>query len=338
MSEMRWNPVLREWLVTATHRQDRTFLPPAGFCPLCPTKSGGFPTEIEREDFEIVVFENKFPSLAREAVIPSVPSTELYPVDQSKGVCEVVLYSSDHNLTLTQMDETRIRQLIQVWQDRYLDLGKKDEIDYVFIFENKGEAIGVTIHHPHGQIYAFPFVPPKVQREIDSEDEHYAKTNRCLHCDIVQNEIEQKERLIAMNSHFVAFVPFYARYPYEVNIYARKHVPSMAQFDFELQEALASLLKIVLLKYDNLWGTSLPYMMVIHQAPTNNKVYPGSHFHIEFYPPYRTKEKLKYLAGCESGAGTFVNDTLPEDKARELRVSVPQTEHLYQLNQGATSK
>ena len=328
MSEMRWNPVLREWLVTATHRQDRTFLPPAGFCPLCPTKSDGFPTEIPEEDFEFVVFENKFPSLAREAVMPEVEACELYPVEASRGVCEVVLYSSDHAQTLAEMTEEKIEQLINVWTDRYIELGSRDEIDYVFIFENKGEAIGVTIHHPHGQIYAFPFVPPKVQREIESENEHFAKFGRCLHCDIVKEEIRQTDRLVAISNDFVAFVPFYARYPYEVNIYARSHLPSMANFTEELRKSLASILKIVLTKYDNLWGFSLPYMMVIHQSPTDGKHYSGSHFHIEFYPPYRTSQKLKYLAGCESGAGTFVNDTLPEDKAAELRVCAPTTEYL----------
>jgi UDPglucose--hexose-1-phosphate uridylyltransferase len=328
MSEMRWNPVLREWLVTATHRQERTFLPPAGFCPLCPTKAGGFPTEIEQENFEFVVFENKFPSLASEPLIPSVAATDLYPVLQSQGVCEVVLYTAEHTLTLAELPEAKIRQLIRVWKDRYVDLGNKPEIEYVFIFENKGEEIGVTIHHPHGQIYAFPFVPPKIQREIDSEAEHFAKTNRCLHCDIVAEELKQRIRLVAANDQFVAFVPFYARYPYEVNIYAKKHIASMAVFDDGLESALASLLKIVLVKYDNLWGFSMPYMMVMHQEPTDGKKYPGSHFHIEFYPPYRTSEKLKYLAGCESGAGTFVNDTLPEDKAKDLRQALPNTEQL----------
>ena len=326
MSEMRWNPVLREWLVTATHRQDRTFLPPAGFCPLCPTQAGGFPTEIEREHFDFVVFENKFPSLARQAVTPSVEASELYPVLPSQGVCEVVLYSEEHNLTLTELPEEKIAQLIKVWKDRYIDLGKRKDIEYVFIFENKGEAIGVTIHHPHGQIYAFPFVPPKIQREMDSEAEHFAKNKRCLHCDIVAEELRQKSRVVASNDDFAAFVPFYARYPYEVNIYAREHVPSMAAFDERLGASLASILKTVLSKYDNLWGFSLPYMMVMHQAPTDGKSHPGSHFHIEFYPPHRTKEKLKYLAGCESGAGTFVNDTLPEDKAQELRLAAPNTE------------
>jgi UDPglucose--hexose-1-phosphate uridylyltransferase len=326
MSEMRWNPILREWLVTATHRQDRTFLPPAGFCPLCPTKAGGVPTEIMRENFEFVVFDNKFPSLARVPTEPSVASTALYPVSPSQGACEVVLYTSSHTATLAEMPENKIAQLIRVWKDRYEELGAREDIHYVFIFENKGEAIGVTIHHPHGQIYAFPFIPPKIQRELDSEAQHYAETKRCLHCDIVDQEMKEKQRLVDVNDDFVAFVPFYARYPYEVNIYARKHVESMQQFDTSLISSLAIILKRVLLKYDGLWGFSMPYMMVMHQKPTDGKSYPGAHFHIEFYPPLRTAQKMKYLAGCESGAGTFVNDTLPEEKALELRQSEPSTE------------
>lgn len=323
MSERRWNPVLREWVVTATHRQDRTFLPPAGYCPLCPTAPGGFPTEVPEKDYELVVFENKFPSLHREPPRPAVDGTWLYPVEEAQGVCEVVLYSAQHDATLTDMPLERIIELVEVWTDRYVQLGARPEIAYVFIFENKGEAIGVTIHHPHGQIYAFSYIPPKVQREIDSEEEHYRKHQRCLHCDIVANELKESARLVCENDEFVAFVPFYARYPYEVHVYAKRHCQSLAEFDYRLTEQLARILQIVLKKYDRLWDMSMPYMMVMHQKPTDERTYHGSHFHIEFYPPHRTKEKLKYLAGCESGAGTFVNDTLPEEKAEELRLCSP---------------
>lgn len=327
MSEMRWNPVLGEWVVTATHRQDRTFLPPAGYCPLCPTSPGGFPTEVPQPDYDFVVFENKFPSLKRDPAEPAIEATDFYPVRPSQGTCEVVLYSSNHTGTLADMPEEKLAQLIEVWRDRYEDLGSRDDIEYVFIFENKGEAIGVTIHHPHGQIYAFSFVPPRIDRVIRNEDEHHKKTGRCLHCDVVGEELKDGRRVVAANNEFVAFVPFYARYPYELHVYARKHLPSMAEFSEDDVDALASLLHMVLKKYDNLWGFSMPYMMLMFQKPTNGKNYPGAHFRIEFYPPLRTPEKLKYLAGCESGAGTFVNDTLPEEKAGELRRAEPVTEN-----------
>jgi UDPglucose--hexose-1-phosphate uridylyltransferase len=326
MSEMRWNPVLGEWVVTATHRQDRTFLPPAGYCPLCPTAEGGFPTEVPTPEYDMVVFENKFPSLRRDPSDPAIDPTDLYPVQPSQGTCEVILYSSNHTGTLADMPEEKLAQLVEVWKDRYDELGSRKDIDYVFIFENKGEAIGVTIHHPHGQIYAFSFIPPKIEREIKNEEEHHKKTGRCLHCDVVADELKDRRRIVAENDSFIAFVPFYARYPYEMHIYARKHLPSMAEFADNDVDALASLLHIVLKKYDNLWGFSMPYMMVMHQKPTDGKTYPGAHFHIEFYPPLRTPEKMKYLAGCESGAGTFVNDTLPEEKATELRRAQPVTE------------
>lgn len=319
MSEMRWNPVLGEWVVTATHRQDRTFLPPAGYCPLCPTAEGGFPTEVPEPTYDFVVFENKFPSLKRDPVEPAVQGNDLYPVKPSLGICEVVLYSSDHKGTLADLPLHRMQELVRVWRDRYEELGARQEIQYVFIFENKGEAIGVTIHHPHGQIYAFSYLPPKIERELANESQHLERTGRCLHCDIVNGELKDNSRIVAESNSFVAFIPFYARYPYEVHLYAKAHRGSMSDFSSDDEDDLALLLRTLLKKYDGLWGFSMPYMMVMHQRPTDGKPWPGSHFHIEFYPPLRTPDKLKYLAGCESGAGTFVNDTLPEEKASELR-------------------
>lgn len=319
MSEMRWNPVMGEWVVTATHRQDRTFLPPAGYCPLCPTAEGGFPTEIPEPDYDFVVFENKFPSLKREPHAPAVEGDELFPVKPSLGICEVVLYSSSHTSTLADVPLPKMQQLVRVWKDRYEDLGSRPEIDYVFIFENKGEAIGVTISHPHGQIYAFSYLPPRVERELTNEANHHERTGRCLHCDILRREISDQSRIVVESDHFLAVIPFYARYPYEVHLYSKEHRGSMSEFSEEEQNDLAFILSSLLKKYDGLWGFSMPYMMVMHQKPTDGKEWPGCHFHIEFYPPLRTPEKLKYLAGCESGAGTFVNDTLPEEKAAELR-------------------
>lgn len=212
-----------------------------------------------------------------------------------------------------------MQQLVRVWKDRYEDLGSRPEIDYVFIFENKGEAIGVTISHPHGQIYAFSYLPPRVERELTNEANHHERTGRCLHCDILRREISDQSRIVVESDHFLAVIPFYARYPYEVHLYSKEHRGSMSEFSEEEQNDLAFILSSLLKKYDGLWGFSMPYMMVMHQKPTDGKEWPGCHFHIEFYPPLRTPEKLKYLAGCESGAGTFVNDTLPEEKAAELR-------------------
>ncbi|MGI8912084.1 MAG: galactose-1-phosphate uridylyltransferase [Rubrobacteraceae bacterium] len=323
MNQLRWDPTLREWVAYATHRQDRTFLPPAEYCPLCPTKPGGFPTEVPREHYDIVVFENKFPSFSPDAAAPEEVGSALTPTAPGRGVCEVVLYSDDHDATLAGLSERRIRNLIEAWADRYVELGSREFVDYVFIFENKGEAIGVTLHHPHGQIYAYPFVPPQPKRELESAREYRVDNGRCLHCDLLSQEVSDGRRLVEKGEHFAAFVPFHARFPYEVHLYARRCAPSIADLDDGERRDLTRVLKRVLTGYDALFDMSLPYMMVMHQAPTDGGDHEGvAHFHIEFYPVNRTAGKLKYLAGSETGAGVFVVDDLPEATAEKLREAV----------------
>jgi UDPglucose--hexose-1-phosphate uridylyltransferase len=323
MSELRWNPVLEEWVITATERQERTFLPPKDYCPLDPTKPGGFPTEIPRATYEIVAFENKFPSLRPRPPEPAVTGDDLYPVAPAQGVCEVIVYTPQHEGTLTDRSVLEIEELIYVWTDRTEELGREPYIDYVYIFENKGEVIGVTLNHPHGQIYAFPFIPPKIQRELDSAAGHHARTGRCLFCDIVAEERRDGRRIVFESEGFVAAVPFFARWPYEVHIWSRRHLGALPEMSAGEKRDLARVLKTMLLKYDHLWDFSLPYMMVMHQRPTDGRAHESYHWHLEFYPPYRTPTKLKYLAGVETGAGTFINDTLAEEKAAELRAAPP---------------
>ncbi len=323
MSEMRWNPILKEWLITATHRQDRTFNPPEDYCPLCPTEPGGFETEVPRPDYDLVVFENKFPSLERNPRNPVVEGTELTPVKDSKGICEVVLFTSDHDGVMSKKPLSRFVKLIKVWKDRYEDLSSKEYIDYVYIFENKGEEVGVTLQHPHGQIYAYPDIPPVIEKELDNSKEHLKETGHCLYCDVLKQELYQNERIVVKNDSFTALVPFFARYAYEINIYANGHLTSFAEFNKDHINDLARILKTVIKKYDNLFGFEFPYIMAIHQEPAIKGTKDYSHFHMEFYPPYRTKDKLKYLAGSESGAGAFVNGSLPENKASELRNTKP---------------
>lgn len=324
MNELRWNPTAKEWVAYATYRQDRTFHPPPEYCPLCPTKSEeDFPTEVPRSSYEIVVFENKFPSFVPEPPKPEETGTELTPVAVGQGVCEVVLYTDDHYATLAEMDERHIKNLIDVWANRYVELGTRDFVDYVFIFENKGEVIGVTLGHPHGQIYAYPFTPPIPAKELEAAREYREQNGGCLHCELLSQEHEDGRRILAKGEHFTAFIPFYARFPYEAHVYARRCVPSIADLNSEERHDLAGVLKRLLAGYDSLFGFSLPYMMVMHQEPTDGADYEGvAHFHIEFYPPNRTAEKLKYLAGSETGAGVFVMDVAPEDTAAELREKI----------------
>ena len=324
MSELRWHPLLGEWVITATHRQDRTFFPPADYCPLCPTKKGGFPTEIPAPDYAIVVFENKFPSLQTPAPVPAISGSDLEPVLPADGACEVICYTPDHNSTLAEQPLSRILNLVRVWTDRFRDLDSRPAVKSVFIFENKGREIGVTLAHPHGQIYAYPFVPPRIATEIDQARKHFAKTGGNLLLDIVASELADGRRIVAEDESFVAYIPFFARYPYELHITAKKRGnTALTDFDDSEQLDLAIILKRVLVAFDNLFGFSLPYIMVMHQRPSDGEDYtPLYQFHIEFYPPLRTKDKLKYLAGSEAGAGAYINDTLAEEKAQELKALV----------------
>jgi UDPglucose--hexose-1-phosphate uridylyltransferase len=315
MTELRWNPTLREWVSTASHRQDRPLIP-TGACPFCPG-SGRVPV-----DYDVYLYPNDFPAFSIPPPEPSLPGDDLYRVSPSGGKCDVVLYHPDHNTSLPQLSLDHLTRLVRLWRRRFTELKATPGVRYILIFENKGAVIGVTMPHPHGQIYAFPFVPPRVERELEAARARYRARRRCLFCEILQKERRDGRRLVAENHAFTAFVPFYARWPYEVHIFSRRHFGALDQFRPAEEGALAEILKWVTLKYDNLFGFSFPYMMLMHQAPTRGRV-PYFHFHIEFYPPYRSKDKLKYLAGVETGGGVFLNDSLAEEKAAELRAAVP---------------
>jgi UDPglucose--hexose-1-phosphate uridylyltransferase len=323
MSERRWNPVLGEWVITATHRQDRTFLPPAEYCPLCPTRQGGDPTEIGRPDFEIAVFDNRFPSLRRDPDPPAIEGTGLTPVAPSSGACEVVVYTPRHSGQLGTMSVRHVRRLIAVWAHRTLILGGRDEVAYVFAFENRGEQIGVTLHHPHGQIYAYPMIPPVLEREVASAADHRERTGGCLWCDLNTQESAEGRRIVARAGGWLATVPFFARWPYEVHLTSERHVGWLHELDAGEVDGLARVLLTVIRKYDALFDMTLPYIMAIHQRPTDGGDHDGYHLHVEFYPPNRTATKLKYLAGSEAGAGAYINDTLPEETAATLRDHPP---------------
>lgn len=319
MSELRWNPLLGEWLATATARQNRTFLPPADFCPLCPTKEGGFPTEIPETNYDIVVFENQFPSLSPNPPEPAIAGDDFYRTEKSFGECEVVVYTPHHNSTLASEPVEQIYKLVQVWTDRFVELSALEFVKYVFIFENKGEAIGVTLHHPHGQIYAYPFVPPKIKTQLEQAEKYQSEKGENLFDAIIAEEKKDGRRIVAENDSFVAYIPFFARYPYETHITAKRNVADLTGFSRDEQIDLAAILKQILAAFDKLFDVSFPYIMSLMQSPSDGENYDYFRFHIEFYPPLRTATKLKYLAGSEAAAGMFINDTLAEEKAAELR-------------------
>jgi len=290
----------------ATHRQDRTFLPPSESCPLCPTRPGGIPTEIPFEDFEVAVFENRFPSF-----LPGAPDPPRVPVRtaRAEGVCEVVVYGPEHEARVATLSQARRELLVRVWADRHRVLSSREEIQCVMPFENRGEAVGVTLHHPHGQIYAYDFVPPVLQREAEAFRDGPVLLDLLARLGGTYTVVED-ERVAAL-------VPPFARYPYEVWILPKALRAGPWQFDDAEVASFAHVWGEVVRRYDALFAKPFPYVMVLHAAPKGEEDF--FHFHVEFYPPLRTADKLKYLAGTEQGAGTFVVDALPEDTARLLR-------------------
>jgi len=289
---------------------------PEDWCPFCPG-SGRVP-----ENYDVHIYPNDFAAFSIPAPEPAVSGDEFYPVRPSHGRCDVVLYHPDHRTSLPQLPVEHLTKLVRLWRSRFSELKATPGIRYVLIFENKGAVIGVTMPHPHGQIYAFPFIPPKIGREISAARGYFRRHQHCLFCGILKKERKTQSRIVAENDTFTAFVPFFARWPYEIHVYPRRHVGALDEFRPKEERGLAEMLKWVTMKYDNLFGFSFPYMMLLHQMPTRGK-FPYYHFHIEFYPPHRSKDKLKYLASVETGSGTFLNDSLPEVKAEGLRETPP---------------
>ncbi len=313
---LRRHPLRDEWVTYAAHRQNRTFLPPPEYNPLAVTRDAAAPTELPAGQWDVAVFDNRFPSLslAADAHPVSVVDTA-----GAIGKCEVVVFTQDPSASLAALPLERIELLLQVWADRTRRLAALPEIEYVLPFENRGAEVGVTLHHPHGQIYAYPSVPPVPARMQQVATEYFRKHGRGVLQDHIAREMASGERMLYRGEHAVAFVPACARYPYEVWVAPIAPVATFADLTDAQRDDLARALKTVLLKYDGLWDRPFPYLMAWFQAPTDGKPHPESHLHAEFYPPYRTRDRLKYLAGTEIAAGWFAMDALPEDKARELQ-------------------
>ena len=319
-SQIRCDPLSEEWVIVASHRQGRTHLPPADQCPLCPSRDGRA-TEIPAADYDVVVFENRFPSLASDP--GRVADAGPFARRPGVGRCEVVCFTSDHGGALARLPVGRIRTVVEVWADRTLELGAMDGVEQVFPFENRGEEIGVTLHHPHGQIYAYPFVAPRTARQLDVARAHREATGGCRTCSIVAAEAEG-ERVVATVPGWLAVVPFAARWPFEVHLYPTRHLPDLPALDDGERDGLAVLLKDVLGRFDGLFDQPLPYMLICHQAPVRRDR-DLAHAHLEAFSIRRTATKLKYLASSESGAGVFINDIAPERAAELLRAATSRT-------------
>ncbi|SHG61577.1 galactose-1-phosphate uridylyltransferase [Massilia sp. CF038] len=314
---LRWHPLRGEWVAYASFRQNRPFLPPPEYNPLAVTTDPANPTELPEGDYEVAVFDNRFPSLSLASTEPAAMHIDTAP---ATGHCEVVVFTQQPTAALHSLGAARIDLLLQVWADRTRRAAETGAIRYVLPFENRGAEVGVTLHHPHGQIYAYPFVPPVPERMLQNEARYFAEHGSSLLCDMARTELEDGRRVVYSNEHAVAFVPACARYPYEVWVMPITPAASFAALSDAQRAGLALAVQAVLLKYEHLWQRPFPYLMAWYQAPTDGLPHPETQLHAQFYPPYRTRDRLKYLAGTEIGAGMFAMDVLPEEKAKELQM------------------
>ena len=317
-NHLRWHPLRGEWIIYAGARQGRTFLPPPDWNPLAPTSDPAHPSELPAGDWQVAVFENLFPALHGTALAPLPPLPQDVITAPSGGRCEVVVYTQDPTTSLAALPVAQVELVLAVWAERTAALGRRADVAYVFPFENRGVEVGVTLQHPHGQIYAYPFVPPAIERELTVQRSYHAHHGRGPLTQLIEDEVTASVRMLHTGEHAVAFVPACARWAYEIWIAPRRAVATLAELTELERHSLAVALSVALRKLDGLWQRPMPYVLTVHQAPSRGE-HPGAHAHIEIYPWLRMKDRLKYLAGSEVGAGAFTADTLPEAKAAELR-------------------
>jgi UDPglucose--hexose-1-phosphate uridylyltransferase len=320
-SEIRLDPLTGEWVAMAAHRQTRTYKPPADLCPLCPSGPGR-PTEIPESDYDVVVFENRFPSFSQSVsgTRSTVDDLGLVPTAPGRGRCEVVCFTSDHDGSFAKLSPERVRMVMDVWADRTTELSNVDGVEQVFPFENRGEEIGVTLHHPHGQIYGYPFVTPRTRRMLEVAGAYWERHDRPVLGDVLAAERKVGTRVVAEGEHWTAFVPPAARWPVQVLLVPHRQVPDIPALSAEERDDFAEVYLQVLRRCDRLYDRPLPYIASWNQAP----VHSGrdlSWLHLELFSVLRAKDRLKYLAGSESGMGVWINDATPEQIAQRLRAA-----------------
>ena len=332
MWEQRWHPLREEWVIVAAHRQGRPWSgsqiaapevrPPAydPACYLCPgnTRVSGAVNPPYGGTF---VFDNDHPCVGPDAPIALQAPPPPYRNEPASGVARVVCYNPRHDVTLAQLAVPDVDALLATWQQQMRELAARPEVSHVLIFENKGEQVGVSNPHPHCQIYATNFVFKYIETETRVGERYLAETGRVLFQDILTAERSDGRRILVENASAIAFVPYFARYAYEVYVAPTRTHASLADLSDVERADLAAALLDVAIRFDNLWNMPFPYVMALHQAPTTGVDWRGFHFHIEFHPPLRKPNLLKYLAGPEIGGGNFLSDTSPEAKAGELQAA-----------------
>ncbi|MDB1087259.1 galactose-1-phosphate uridylyltransferase [Streptomyces sp. ACA25] len=307
VTEIRTDPLLGEPVGYAAHRQGRTYHPPADQCPLCPTR-GDRLTEIPEDAYEVAVFENRFPSF-----------------DGETGRCEVVCFTSDHEASFASLTEEQAALVLEAWTDRTRELSRLPGVRQVYCFENRGREIGVTLAHPHGQIYGYPYLTPHTARVLDALARHRERAGGNLFDEVLTAERADGRRVVLETEHWTAFVPHAARWPYEIHLYPRARVPDLLALDGPARGELPGVHLELLRRFDRIFGPDtppVPYISGWHQAPFGTGLaVPREEFalHLELFTIRRGPDKLKHLAGSESGMRAFVSDVLPEAAAERLR-------------------
>lgn len=316
MAELRWNPLLKDWTIVAGHRQNRPDMPKE-YCPFCPG-SGKVP-----ETYEVHKYDNDFPALSQNPPDPYSEDSELYKTKEAYGKCEVILYSPEHHASICELSTEHIEKLVCLWQERYEELSKDKEIKYIFTFENRGAEVGVTMPHPHGQIYGYSYLPLKLQKELENCKEFYEEKKRNLFDAMNVEEKKSGKRIIFENEDFLVYLPFFTDYPYGVYIVAKSNLGSFSDFSEGQKKTFSETLKKVTGMFDSLFDKKFPYMMGIYQAPVNVESYRDAsdyyRFHVKFYPPMRGEKNIKYNASSETGAWANANPRVVEETTVELR-------------------
>jgi UDPglucose--hexose-1-phosphate uridylyltransferase len=319
----RYDALTGEWVAVAAHRQSRTHLPPADQCPLCPTTTANL-SEIPAPDYEVVVFENRFSSFGPDlGMLPAGP--EWGTTSTAYGRCEVVAFDSAHEGSFGSLSFERARTVIDAWAHRTEALTAMPGIKQVFCFENRGADIGVTLLHPHGQIYAYPFIPPRaaVLAARAAEFHEASGGKQTLMGSTLSSERASGDRMVLEGQHFSAFVPFAARWPLEVHLVPHRQVADLAGLTDEERDELTTVYLELLGRLDALYPTPTPYIAAWQQAPIDDVLRPAGYLHLQLTSPRRAADKLKFLAGSEAAMGAFINDTTPEKVAEALRSATP---------------
>ncbi|MFP1152597.1 galactose-1-phosphate uridylyltransferase [Mycobacterium sherrisii] len=316
-SQLRFDRTTGQWVIVAALRQDRTYKPPPDQCPLCPGPTG-LTSEVPAKDYDVVVFENRFPSLSGVGRPLGAPSGAGFTAVPGHGRTEVICFSSNHTGSFAQLPPAHARLVVDAWRHRTAELMATPGIEQVFCFENRGEEIGVTLTHPHGQIYGYPYLTPRTAAMLGQADAHRKSHGDNLFASLLAAEVADGSRIVTRNELFTAFVPFAARWPVEVHIYPNRFVRNLIELNGAELDAFAKLYLDVLGRFDRMYSAPLPYISALHQF-ADARAQAEGYFHVELMSIRRSSTKLKYLAASESAMDAFISDVTPESVAERLR-------------------